>query len=245
MSQHHPDMTGNRSTGTPAGRIIMVEDDQDLRDTIVEYLTRVGFDVTAVATGLAFYHALAEQTFSIAVIDLGLPDMDGLQLADYIRNNTEMRCIILTARDSVDARVSGYDAGADLYLVKPVDCRELSSALSRMLRRTTAADQNKETGNYWRLNRQNSTLISPSHTIISLTSREMDFLLCLAVSPEMPISRDTILKSMKYPDDDQSHRALESLIRRLRRKIERACGSSPILTSYGVGYSFSAPLTVH
>ena len=231
--------------GNFSGRVIMVEDNQALRETVAEYLTCVGFDVTAVATGLMFYHAMAGQNFSVAIIDLGLPDMDGMQLVEYIHNNTTMGCIILTARDSVEERVSGYDSGADLYMVKPADCRELASALSRMIHRTSAAGQILQSANQWRLNRQSATLVTPSSGIITLTAREMDFLLCLAASPEDTIARDNILKGMAYSDDEFANRALESLIRRLRRKIEAVFGSSPILTRHGVGYSFTARIVLN
>jgi len=223
----------------------MVEDNQALRDSIAEYLTIVGYDVTAVESGLAFYHALAEQTFSVAVIDLGLPDINGLQLVEYIRNNTAMRCIILTARDLVDDRIAGYDSGADLYMVKPVDCRELASALSRMVQRVSAISDATEYSGQWRLNRQDATLVTPSCAIVPLTAREMDFLLCLAASPEEAIPRTTILMTLGYTNDEFSNRALESLIRRLRRKIEGVFGSSPILTRHGIGYFFSASLNLN
>ena len=220
----------------------MVEDNKALRESIAEYLSIVGYDVTAVETGLAFYHALAEQTFSIAIIDLGLPDISGLQLVEYVRNNTSMRCIILTARDLVDDRIAGYDSGADLYMVKPVDCRELASALSRMVQRSSASNVTMDSAGQWRLNRQTATLVTPSCAVVQLTAREMDFMLCLAASSEEAIPRATILMTLGYSDDELSNRALESLVRRLRRKIESTFGSSPILTRHGIGYSFSAPL---
>ena len=223
----------------------MVEDNRALRESIAEYLAIVGYDVTAVENGLAFYHAMAEQAFDVAIIDLGLPDINGLQLVEYVRNNTTMRCIILTARELVDDRIAGYDAGADLYMVKPVDCRELASALSRMVQRSSANSGAMERTGQWRLNRLNATLVTPSCAFVPLTGREMDFLLCLTASPEETIPRVTILTALGYANDEFSNRALESLIRRLRRKIESVFGSAPILTRHGIGYSFSAPLTLN
>ena len=224
------------------GRIIMVEDDQEIRESIAEYLSVVGFDVTAVGTGIKFYQALAEQSFQLAVIDIGLPDMSGLQLAEYLRNNTAIRCIILTARDAVEDRVAGYDVGADIYMVKPVDCRELAAAISCILQRSANGRDGAKAP--WRLNLQNITLVTPSGSVIPLTVRESDLLRALAVVPEVVVPRPVILLALGYRDDDYSCRALESLIRRLRRKIEQVHGSSPILTRHGVGYSFSAPLIV-
>lgn len=226
------------------GSVIMVEDDHELREMLAEYLTRVGFEVVAVDTGLKFYHALAEQRFQVAVIDLGLPDMNGLQLADYIHQNTTMRCIILTARDAVDDRVAGYDAGADLYMVKPVDCRELAAAISRKIKRATADQPVRESNqeDCWRLNRLHATLVSPSNAIIPLTTKEIAFLQILAAAGGQTIPRDTILATMGYVLDEFSQNALESLIRRLRRKIEQTAGHAPIQTRHGIGYLFSAPV---
>lgn len=224
-------------------RIILVEDDSVLRESVADYLTLVGYEVTAVGSGLMFYHALAEQTFAAAIIDLGLPDIDGLQLSDYIRKNTTMACIILTARSSVAARIAGYDSGADLYLIKPVDCRELTSALANILQRNRKSSAAKSNSS-WCLNRQSATLVTPASALVSLTSREIDFLLCLAGSPKETVSRAVILDTLGYGNDDFSNRALESLIRRLRRKIEAVIGNSPIQTRHGIGYSFSATITL-
>ena len=225
-------------------RIVLAEDESALRVCVADYLTRVGYEVTAVENGLGFYHAIAEHTFAAAIIDLGLPDIDGLQLSNYIRKNTTMPCIILTARSSVDARIAGYDSGADLYMVKPVDCRELASALASILQRNRK-ESGVVMGSSWCLNRQSATLVTPTSVLVSLTSREMDFLLSLVGSSEEAVSRSVILDALKYSHDEFSNRALESLIRRLRRKIESIVGSSPILTRHGVGYSFSAPLTLN
>lgn len=221
-------------------KIILVEDDNELRNGIAEYLTRVGFDVVPVNTGLAFYHALAEQSFQFAIIDIGLPDISGFQLVDYIHKNTTMRCIILTARDSVDEKILGYESGADLYMVKPVDCRELTAAITQMLKRDATNSKAVNNDLSWRLYTQNSTLISPDNTVILLTSRELDFLNAITPSDAQVVSRDAILSSMGYALDYFAQNALESLVRRLRRKIEQAVGSSPILTRHGIGYSFSA-----
>ncbi len=218
----------------------MVEDDQEIRETIAEYLCRVGFEVTAVGTGIKFFHALAEEKFELAVIDIGLPDMNGFQLVEYLRSNTDISCIILTARDAVEDRVAGYDVGADIYMVKPVDCRELAAAISRTLQRTTKGQD--EAQRTWRLNRQNVTLLTPSCKVIPLTVRELDFLYTLAATPEAVVPRQVILSALGYRDDEYSNRALESLIRRIRRKIEQVHGCSPILTRHGIGYSFSEPL---
>lgn len=119
----------------PGIRVIIVEDDRDLRESLVEYLSLDGHDVTGVGSALEFYQALASSTFMIAVMDIGLPDQCGYVMAEFVRRNTPMGIIILTARSSIEDRVNGYRAGGDLYLVKPVDCRELSAAITSLAER--------------------------------------------------------------------------------------------------------------
>jgi DNA-binding response OmpR family regulator len=223
--------------------IILVEDDKALRESIAEYLTCVGFDVTAVGDGLDFFRNLGEKTFAAAIIDQGLPDLDGLRLVEYLHANSSIRCIILTARDAVESRIAGYDAGADLYMVKPVDCRELASALSNSIKRKNAEGTGERSA-VWRLNRGNATLISPDLSMIPLTGKEFDFIRCLATAPEQVVARQEIMTSLQYQNDEFANRALESLVRRLRRKIERAAKESPIITRHGVGYSFAMPVTI-
>ena len=111
-------------------RVIIVEDDQDLRESLVEFLNLAGHDVSGVGSGLEFYQAIAASSFAIAVVDVGLPDQCGYVITEYIRKNPAMGVIMLTARDAIEDRVRGYDAGADLYMVKPVDSRELGAAIT-------------------------------------------------------------------------------------------------------------------
>lgn len=236
-------MTNEAVHAIESKSIILVEDDKALRESIAEYLTCVGFDVTAVGDGLNFFCILGEKKFAAAIIDQGLPDLDGLRLVEYIHANTSMRCIILTARDAIESRIAGYDAGADLYMVKPVDCRELVSALTNSIKRKNA-DESGYKSAIWRLNRSNTTLISPDLAMISLTGKEFDFIRCLAAAPEQVVTRQEIMVALQYMNDEFANRALESLVRRLRRKIERAAKESPIITRHGVGYSFAMPITI-
>lgn len=227
-----------------AYRIILAEDDLALQHSVAEYLTRVGYSVTAVSNGLDFFRALGENTFNAAIIDLGLPDISGMRLVEYIQANNAMPCIIQTAHDLLEERVQGYETGADLYLIKPVDCRELASALGRLLRRKYATASKTVPNNHWNLKREHSSLIAPDLTPISLSFKEFAFICCLAADPQQPVPRQTILQSLGYSDDECSHRALESLVRRLRRKLDLSTGSIPIHTCHGIGYTFSAALRV-
>ena len=226
-------------------KVIIVEDDRDLRESLIECLTLSGLVAAGVGSALEFYREIAASAFAIAVVDIGLPDHCGYALAEFVRKNTSMGIIILTARTAVEDRIKGYGAGADLYLVKPVDCRELAAAITNLAERQrpetpfcppTASQEGWHLTESWQL-------VSPTGAAVSLTAREMQFVVCLAATPGRPVRRDTLLAVLDYRDDEYGSRAMDSLVRRLRRKIEESLSiPSPIKTAHGVGYCFSAPI---
>jgi len=231
-------------------KVLIVEDDQDLRESIVEYLAMAGFQASGVRSAAEFYQAIALGGWNVVVIDLGLPDQSGFVLVEYVRANTDMKVIILTARDALDDRVKGYDAGADLYLVKPVDCRELAAAITSQAQRYSnyagqqASVQNTApSGDTWVLAQSSWTLISPDEIAIELTGKELQFLELLALAPGKTVSRETLLLKLYQRHDEYTSRSLDSLVRRLRVKIMSATDVPvPIKTVHAVGYCFPATL---
>lgn len=227
--------------------VIIVEDDIDLRESTVEFLNLHGFDVTGVGSGIEFYQALTKRSFAVAVLDLGLPDQSGYVLAEYARSNTAMGVIILTARSGAEDRLQGYHCGADIYLVKPVDCRELAAAIKNLSKRLSqtgttisAADKSEP----WLLDCNAWFLTTPEQEIITLTAKEFQFIACLASGAEQRASRHEILDKLGYTDDEYTNRALDSLVRRLRRKIEeKTAASDPLKTIHAIGFCFTEPLT--
>lgn len=229
-------------------KVILVEDDRDLRESIIGCLNLAGIEVSGVGSGLEFYQALATSSFSLAVVDLGLPDQSGYVLVEYIRKNTMLGVIILTARDAMADRIRGYDTGADLYLVKPVDCRELSAAIMNLAKRLedrVSLPAPALVRESWQLVKSSWQLVTPAGCSIQLTGKEMQFMACLAETPEKPVRRDSILAALGYGDDEYANRAMDSLVRRLRRKVEAIWGvQSPIKSIHSVGYCFSSPITI-
>jgi DNA-binding response OmpR family regulator len=228
-------------------RVILVEDDQDLRESLVEYLNLADHLVEGVGSGLEFYRNLALHTYDIAVVDLGLPDQDGFVLIEYARKNSEMGLIILTARDTVDDRVNGYGAGADIYLLKPVDGRELAAAIASLAtrRRESSVGPDSSPAACWQLDLGAWTLAAPTGETTTLTGKEMQFMAQLAECPGQPAPRENLLLCLYASREEAAGRALESLVRRLRAKITEATGvASPIKTSHTVGYVFAADLLV-
>lgn len=115
--------------------ILLVDDDVDLREAVSDYLRLAGFDVTGVATAAEFYRKLEGADFELAMIDLGLPDRDGIEIAGFVAERTTMGVIVFTGRRDTASRLSALRAGADLYFTKPVDGVELAAAARNLLRR--------------------------------------------------------------------------------------------------------------
>ncbi len=234
-------------------RVIIVEDDCDFRESMVEYLVLKGLDVTGVESALQFYQSITLHQYDLAILDIGLPDQNGLVLAEYIRNNTDIRIIMLTAQSSLESKVNAYTAGADIYLVKPIDFSELSASIYSMLRRLDAslclslsqqavepALENKHS--QWTLIRSNWTLCSPAGEKIKLTSKEFDLVERLALSSNTVILRQDLLTGLGYENNELGNRSLDALVHRLRLKKDGLKYSIPVKTTHGSGYSFAASI---
>jgi DNA-binding response OmpR family regulator len=234
-------------------RIIVVEDEHDFRESMAEYLTLAGFDVTSTASALEFYQCISRHQFLLAIVDIGLPDQSGLVLAEFIRKNSAMRIVMLTAQSSLESKLHAYRSGADIYLVKPIDFAELVASLNSILGRldengssnpepNQTAPENKP--GQWRLLSSDYSLFTPEGNSTSLTSKEFDLLEKLASSPNMVLERQELLKTLDYENDELGNRALDALIHRLRRKKDELNCRLPVKTIHGSGYSFSAPIVI-
>lgn len=223
--------------------ILLVEDDADLSRSLTSYLSGAGFMVTAVDSCLACYAALPKSRYHVAVLDVSLPDQSGFVLAEYLRANTTLKIIILTAHERVEDRVRGYAAGAHNYFVKPVDARELQAAIMSLVdsEHQNAAEALDET---WHLARLSWQLKTGQGNSIKLTLLEFQFVELLASSPGNVVSREILLNAMYNRNDEHSARALDSLVRRLRAKISAGGHVSPIMTAHAVGFCFSAPIII-
>ena len=184
-------------------QIIIVEDDKPLRYSVVKYLTLDGYQVTGVGSAHEFYQQIFAKTYAVAIIDVCLPDQSGLILAEYVRKNTDIRIIMFTARASIDDKLAGHLAGADIYLVKPVDFRQLSISIATLLSRiATSAHIITEKPpeppllEAWRLIPMQWTLQSPLGVCIKLTTKELDFMTLLVSPQKAVIARLELLKNL-------------------------------------------------
>ncbi len=228
---------------TPKPHILLVEDDQDLRETIAESLAIHCLPVTGVGSGIEFYQALSRQNFAVAIVDLGLPDLSGYDLVAYLRENTAVKIIILTARTALADRVKGYHAGADLYLVKPVDIEELAAAIMSIVARSPPPQA--IASHSWLLERAAWRLVTPDGRHFRLSQKEYRILAALAASRGEPVAKETILNAVYDKAEEPSSRALDVIVSRFRSRYQEQTGSVlPLQTVSGVGFLFAAPLHV-
>lgn len=233
--------------------IILVEDYDELRETMADYLRLAGFVVTAVGNGLEFYEKIARQVYAVALIDLGLPDQNGEILVEYVRRNTTSAIIVVSGEKSCDSRIKCYNIGADLFLGKPFDYGELTAAVASLANRMMVSDSVRTTppvradspdAGVWQLLKKSRRLLVPDGAAIELTASECDLLCCLSEGTH-PVSRDVLQTTLRQVGSAGTVRALESLVRRTRKKIAgHTRHRVPILSNYGLGYAFAAKLIV-
>jgi two-component system, OmpR family, response regulator MprA len=224
-------------------RLLVVDDDRALRDVLRRALTLAGYEVLLADSGAG---ALAELTSGVpdaVVLDIGLPDIDGLDVCRLLRREgNRVPVLMLTARDAVSDRIDGLDAGADDYLVKPFDIDELKARLRALLRR--ARGEGDENGG---LSFAELRLDPSRHgvwvagTIVELTRTEYQLLELLMLNPRRVLPHDLIYDRVWGYDFGASSNALRVYIGYLRRKLEGAGAESVIHTVRGVGYALREP----
>ncbi len=238
--------------GSSKGRIIIVEDDLPLLKSAVKYLTLDGYEVTGAGTAHEFYKQIYSEHYDVAILDVGLPDQNGLVLSEYVRKNTNMRIIMLTAHVTLDDQLAGHRAGADIYLVKPVDFRRLSASIATLLSRLAdtpvppppaAETRSPQPSERWKLHSTQWTLQTPEGDRIKLTPKELDLMVRLASVPSAVVTRQELLNKLGYFDTESGNHSLQALINRLREKIKAHAITSPIQTAHAVGYAFMADIT--
>jgi DNA-binding response OmpR family regulator len=220
--------------------IIVVEDDADLRTQMVAYLSLSGFRVSGVGSAAELYRRMAVENFGVIILDLRLPDEDGLSVAAHVRTHAGTGIIMVTARSQVEDRVRGREAGADAYLTKPVDMRELVAAVKSLFRRLGQGAPPAPAAAHWRLNKSAFTLSAPGGGEIAVTPNEMALLWELAAAAGTVVGRGRLLGVLGYDPDDVGNRNLDAALRRLRLKVAERMGVSlPIRTVHSIGYLLS------
>lgn len=231
--------------------IFVVEDNGDLNRDLCEYLEICGFDVIGCETGAAFFRALKQKTPDIVILDVMLPDADGFDLARYAREQIDCGIMMLTSLSGMDQHLTGYQAGADVYLTKDSPLSVIEAALRPLLRRIEKDDEahgtqeNTQSEPYWILDLLNWTLSSPEGSIATLTAGERTIINMLIEAKGGWLNRPEIVSALGKADTAENCRNLDTAIRRVRQKIMREIGVElPVKTAYGRGYAFTSPAMI-
>jgi DNA-binding response OmpR family regulator len=233
-------------------RIALVEDDQDLRQSTEEYLTHAGYCVWGAGSAEHFYRRFAADPVDVVVLDIGLPGEDGLGVATLLKSNPNVAIIILSARDGLNERLTGLRAGADRYLVKPVNLAELAANIDAVGKRLALpiARPTMElprpvldnTTSQWSVNLQSWLLTSPSGQTLQLTAREFALLHRLIKVQGQAVPKKELANEIFGLRIANAADRLNVLITRLRKKAESHLTEPlPVKTAHQIGYAFTAP----
>lgn len=236
---------------TSPPKILVVEDDHSMRQLLLEYLAGHGIQADSAVNGAEAQAAVLDNRYDLVLLDLGLPDIDGADLARRWRQETEMAIICVTGRNEEADMVMGLELGADDYITKPFSLREVLARMRAVLRRAGQATQTPVTrGKHpraynfagWNLNLNTRRLTAPDGRNVSLTNAEFNLLVVFLSAPGRIISREKLLESTRAFDDIYD-RAIDVQILRLRRKLETDPKNPALLrTERGAGYFFDTEI---
>jgi DNA-binding response OmpR family regulator len=223
-------------------RLLLVEDNARLASLIREGLDQQGFAVDWCETVDGAEHALKINDYDLMLLDLGLPDGEGLDLVRKLRRTKLMLPIlILTARGGLDDRVHGLDAGADDYLVKPFQIPELAARCRALLRRPGASLGTTLTAGNISLDTAERTVTVGGH-VIEATPREVSLLECLMRRTGHVVAKPALEGALYSMDAEVTPNALEACMSRLRKRLSTSAADIHIRTVHGVGYALFAPV---
>lgn len=227
-------------TGPSAGtRVLVIDDDERLNELLTKYLTRFGFSVHTVTHPDAGLRALKTDPPDLVVLDIMLPDMDGLAVCRKVRETSRIPIIMLTARGDVADRIVGLELGADDYLPKPFEPRELVARMQAVLRRRAPDDDDIVRVGALEVNgtTRSATLNGQA---LRLTTAEFELLGLLVRNRGRVLSRDRIMEALRGIDAEAYDRSIDVLVSRVRQKLgDDAKHATFIRTVRGIGYSFT------
>lgn len=233
---------------TTPEHILIVDDDADIRSLLSDYLQKNGYRTTAVAEGKGMLATLDNGRVDLIVLDLMLPGDDGLVLCRNLRARSDIPVIMLTARGEDMDRILGLEMGADDYLPKPFNPRELLARIKSILRRAKALPGNMETGEAarvhfagWGLDTISRQLISPQGVVVPLSGSEFRLLRIFLNHPNRVLSRDQLMDLMRGRETDPFERSIDVQVSRLRHRLaDDAKEPGIIKTVRGEGYVLAA-----
>lgn len=218
-------------------KILLIDDDEALAEPLRTYFERFDLDLINATEPKHGLDMLASESPDFVILDVMLPDMDGFEVCRLIRKNSDIPILMLTARGDVTDRVVGLELGADDYLPKPFEPRELVARIQNILRRTQHETKTETQGLHFGdlfIDQQTQTVTLADQKVL-LTGTEFSLLVLLASSPGTPFTRDEILNELKGIDAELFTRSVDIAISRLRKKL---APTDFIKTVWGSGYRF-------
>jgi two-component system OmpR family response regulator len=233
-----------------AGHLLVVDDDREICDLIRHFFERHGYRVGVTHEEAQMQAELRRHDFDLVVLDVMLPGRNGLDLCRDIRRTSQVPIIMVTAVNETTDRIVGLEMGADDYLAKPFEPRELLARVRAVIRRFTAASEPERNGRRpsqvlrfddWTIDLAQRRLWSADDVVITLTTAEFDLLGVFVTHPRRTLSRDQLLEYTQGHAAQSFDRSIDILVSRLRRKLAGGAkaANNPIVTVRGGGYMFS------
>ncbi len=230
---------------SPEGHILIVDDDAEIRRLAGKFLREQGHKVTAAQDAREMREAMAAGTVDLVILDIMLPGTNGLDLCRDIRRTSNVPIIMLTARGSDVDRIVGLEIGADDYLAKPFNPRELLARIHAVLRRARPSGTAVATSGScltfagWSLDTRRRELVNPDGAIIDLSTGEYDLLVTFLEHPQRVLTRDQLMDAAKNRTATGFDRAIDIQVSRLRKKLDSHGGPEMVKTVRGAGYLFA------
>ncbi len=236
-----------------APHILIIDDDTEIIDLLERYLCQNGYKITSSLHGLTLLTLIKKHLFDLIILDVMLPAIDGLTLCKTIRGVSDIPIIMLSAAQSTADRVAGLELGADDYIAKPFEARELLARIKAQIRRSNGALSNNEGKKlaplkkihfaHWILDRDTHALIDAEGIAIALSQKEYDLLLIFLEHSGRILNRDLLMDFLYDKSFDPQDRTIDVLIGRIRKKIELDPRKPKlIVTVRGGGYQLKSPV---
>ncbi len=227
-------------------RLLLVDDEASLREPLAEYLSRQGFSVVEAESAAVARSRIRDEVPDLVLLDIMMPGEDGLSLCRHLVENRDIPVILLTARGEATDRIVGLEIGADDYVVKPFEPRELVARIRSVLRRASRsgsppAEDDLLAFDGWTLDPLKRKLTDPEGAIVAISSAEFRLLMAFLENPRQVLDRDSLLDMVQGREAHLFDRAVDNQVSRLRRKIEADTRNPQLVqTVWGGGYMFAA-----
>jgi two-component system OmpR family response regulator len=226
-------------------RLLVVDDEAALREPLAEYLSRQGFEVSQASSAADARTQIREESPDLVLLDIMMPGEDGLSLCRHLVETKAIPTIFLTAKGEATDRIVGLEIGADDYVVKPFEPRELVARIRSVLRRATRGMQTADNELFefesWKLDPLKRRLIDPEGAIVAISSVEFRLLMAFLEHPRQVLDRDRLLDMVQGREAHLFDRAVDNQVSRLRRKIELDSRNPQLIqTVWGGGYMLAA-----